>query len=132
MKLLRSRSRALEATATLLSLALLVTPASAMMDCSNIVVDGEKFDFSALDGPHSLVTSHKPPQVYELVNTTYTLNICKSLVKDGPANESCPNGARGEQFLHFLFQYVFWGDALIYFESKEWKKADNATCEKKK
>lgn len=96
MKLLRSRSPALEATATLLSLALLVTPVLAMLQCGNIVVDGEKFDFSALNGPHSVVTTHKPPSVYELVNTTYTLDICKSLKKDGPASESCPNGARGE------------------------------------
>lgn len=77
-------------------MSLLATPAAAMLRCEHIQVDGQKFNFKDLGGPHSVVTwqDHLPP--YDFVNTTYTIDLCAPLKKDGPASESCPNGARGQ------------------------------------
>lgn len=84
--------------AALLSLALLATPASAMLRCDHIQVDSQKFNFKDLAGPHSVVTWQENLPPYDFVNTTYTIDLCAPLKKDGPASESCPNGARGESF----------------------------------
>lgn len=94
------------------ALALVATPASAMLRCEHIQVDGQKFNFKDLSGPHSVVTwqDHLPP--YDFVNTTYTLDLCAPLKKDGPASESCPNGARGVSaslFLGPFWRQVVWG-----------------------
>lgn len=94
MKLLQSHSPATGSAATLLSIALLAAPSSAMLRCDNVLVDGQKFNFLGLKGPHSVVTWHQE-QVFEYVNTTYTLDLCAPLKKDGPSDQSCPNGARG-------------------------------------
>lgn len=65
-----------------------------MLRCDHVQADGQKFNFKELGGPHSVVTWHKDTE-FEYVNTTYTLDLCAPLKKDGPSNESCPNGARG-------------------------------------
>lgn len=93
MKLPYSNSPAAETAAALLSLALLATPASAMLQCEHIQVDGQKFNFKSLSGPHSVVTSYQETAV--TVNTTYTLDLCAALKKDGDSTQSCPNGAKG-------------------------------------
>lgn len=95
MRLSRSRSPAAEPVAALLSLALLAVPASAMLQCDRVLADGQKFNFKELGGPHSVVTWQKGGTDFDFVNTTYTLDLCAPLKKDGPPNESCPNGARG-------------------------------------
>lgn len=101
MKLSPARSSAAveSATVAVVSLALLVTPVASMLDCKNIVVDGQKFNFGALEGPHSVVTwqKHEQPRPWEFVNSTYTVDLCRALVKKGGAedSESCPNGTRG-------------------------------------
>lgn len=94
MKLPCSRSPTADYAAALLSMALLATPATAMLQCDHVQIDGQKFNFKQLGGPHSVVTWHQE-DVFEYVNTTYTLDLCAPLKKDGPSNESCPNGARG-------------------------------------
>lgn len=63
------------------------------LDCSNIRVDGQKFDLSKLKGAHSVVTTLLEPSTMEHHNTTYTLDVCGPLEKKG-ANK-CPNGTRG-------------------------------------
>lgn len=65
--------------------------------CDHIQVDGQKFDFSSLGGPHSVITTIRNETPWEWRNTTYTLDLCKPLEKKGGgrASESCPNGSRG-------------------------------------
>lgn len=63
------------------------------LDCSNIRVDGQKFDLSKLGGAHSVVTTRFEPSIPGHSNTTYTLDVCGPLEKKG-ANK-CPNGTRG-------------------------------------
>lgn len=69
-----------------------------MLQCDKILVDGQKFNFKDLGGPHSVVTTQRldENQPFQHRNTTYTLDLCAPLKKDGPKQESCPNGARGE------------------------------------
>ena len=76
-------------------LVLLATPTAAMLRCSELVVDGHKFDFGPLGGPHSVVTSEFHPPTF--TNTTYTLDICAFLKRssDVPKDQQCANGARG-------------------------------------
>lgn len=68
-----------------------------MLRCDHIQVDGQKFNFRDLGGPHSVVTTQAQPEwePYDYINTTYTLDLCAPLKKDGPVKESCPNGSRG-------------------------------------
>ncbi|KAF3766050.1 hypothetical protein M406DRAFT_231604, partial [Cryphonectria parasitica EP155] len=66
---------------------------SAMFWCNQVQVDGQRWNFEALAGPHSVVTWQEQ-QPFQFVNTTYTLDLCAPLKKEGPADESCPNGAR--------------------------------------
>ncbi|KAK7746941.1 type II membrane protein [Cytospora paraplurivora] len=93
-----STSPAADPAAGILSLLLLATPAAAMLRCDHIQVDGQKFNFRDLGGPHSVVTTQAQPEwePYDYINTTYTLDLCAPLKKDGPVKESCPNGSRGE------------------------------------
>ncbi|KAI2602317.1 autophagy-related protein 27 [Hypoxylon sp. NC1633] len=77
----------------LLSLLLAPLPASAMFRCNQIVADKQRFDLNKLGGPHSVITS----QIIDgdPHNTTYTVDICRPLKKDGAKKqEQCPNGAR--------------------------------------
>ncbi|CAI4211863.1 unnamed protein product [Parascedosporium putredinis] len=85
--------RLARADALLLSV-LLATPATSMLYCDNILVDGYGFNLEKLGGPHSVVTTLREPPSYS--NTTYTVDICKPLKKSGdaPKNEQCPNGTR--------------------------------------
>ncbi|KAJ9138675.1 Autophagy-related protein 27 [Pleurostoma richardsiae] len=86
-------SRSSAADAAFLSL-LLAAPSAAMLRCDHIQVDGQKFNFKELGGPHSVVTSKEIPPNY--LNTTYTLDLCRPLKKKSgaPKRESCPNGTR--------------------------------------
>ncbi|KAH8878996.1 autophagy-related protein 27 [Thozetella sp. PMI_491] len=89
-----SRPSAPEA-AVLLALLTSATPAAAkLLDCENLLVDGHKFNFWELRGPHSVVTSGFQSPTY--TNTTYTIDICRYLERsnDVPANEQCSNGAK--------------------------------------
>ncbi|KAI8687714.1 Autophagy-related protein 27 [Fusarium keratoplasticum] len=70
------------------------------LDCSNIRVDGQKFDLSKLKGAHSVVTTRFEPSTMEHYNTTYTLDVCGPLEKKG-ANK-CPNGTRVCAVTHLL------------------------------
>ncbi|KAK7740060.1 type II membrane protein [Diaporthe eres] len=72
------------------------TPATAMLQCDKILIDRQKFNFKDLGGPHSVVTTQEldENQPFQFRNTTYTLDLCAPLKKDGPTRESCPNGAR--------------------------------------
>lgn len=69
-----------------------------MLQCDKILVDRQKFNFKDLGGPHSVVTTQQldENQPFQYRNTTYTLDLCAPLKKDGPKEEMCPNGARGE------------------------------------
>lgn len=91
-------SPAAQSAAGLLYLLLLATPATAMLQCDKIVADRQKFNFKDLGGPHSVVTTQQLEEwePFQYRNTTYTLDLCAPLKKDGPRDESCPNGARGE------------------------------------
>ena len=72
-----------------------VTVAVGNIDCSHIVIDKAPFDLSELDGPKSVL--HSVDQGVSLKNTTYTIDICKNLVraKGVPKNDQCPSGTRG-------------------------------------
>ncbi|EFX06284.1 autophagy protein [Grosmannia clavigera kw1407] len=73
--------------------ALTAQPAAAMLQCGHIQADGQRFDLSALKGPHSvLTTQHTPPTDQ---NTTYTIDLCGPLKRKGdvPKGEECPNGS---------------------------------------
>jgi Autophagy-related protein 27 len=81
-------------------------PAEAMLRCKEVVADGQKFDFGALAGPHTVVTTEfSPPSYY---NTTYTLDICAPLKRKGevPKGYECPNGSRGEFSFSFFFPFL--------------------------
>ncbi|KAI9737599.1 MAG: hypothetical protein M1818_005603 [Claussenomyces sp. TS43310] len=70
-----------------------VITALGNIDCSRIVTEGKTFDLVALEGMHSVMTSHEQPPAY--INTTYSIDICRPLKK--PAKEShnwCPGGTR--------------------------------------
>ncbi|KAI1374766.1 autophagy-related protein 27 [Hypoxylon crocopeplum] len=80
--------------ALLLSLFLAPLPTAAMFRCNDIVADKQRFDLSALGGPHSVVMTHMVGEKSH--NTTYTVDICRPLKKQGDAKkeEQCPNGSR--------------------------------------
>jgi len=71
-----------------------VATAASNSWCNRVVVDGRQYNLEKLGGPHSVVVSN--PTGARLHNTTYTLDICKPLVKsgDGPKEEKCPDGTR--------------------------------------
>lgn len=81
---------------SILALVAAVQPAAAMLSCDRVVADKQIFDFSALKGPHSVVTTlHTPPTEQ---NVTYTLDLCGPLKRKGdvPKGEECPNGSWGK------------------------------------
>jgi len=67
-----------------------------MLQCKDMVLDGHKFDFGSLEGPHTVITSEFHPPTY--TNTTYTLDLCAFLKRksDAKKDEDCPNGTRGK------------------------------------
>lgn len=67
-----------------------------MLDCSKVVVDDTKFDFSPLKGPHTITTSEFHPPTFS--NTTYTLDLCAYLKRkdDVKKGDECPNNTKGE------------------------------------
>lgn len=69
------------------------TVAALSLDCEHIRVEGANFNLGKLKGPHSVVTTKwlEPSHV----NTTYTLDLCRNLVKK--KGDACPNGTRGEE-----------------------------------
>lgn len=72
-----------------------VEAAAAGSWCNRVVVNERQYNLEKLGGPHSVVVSN--PSGANLHNTTYTLDICKPLVKagDAPKEERCPDGTRG-------------------------------------
>jgi hypothetical protein len=72
--------------------------AATGLDCRKIMTGNQQFNLEKLGGPHSVVTTlyESIPQTH--LNTTYTLDICAPLKKDGKAKktEQCPNGTRGK------------------------------------
>ncbi|KAK2762106.1 hypothetical protein FQN54_001113 [Arachnomyces sp. PD_36] len=82
-------------TAILPLLTLLPSLSSAVtFDCEQVLVEGKKFNFGALGGPHSVtnIVDHPPG----IINTTYTLDICKPLRRTKGVNRDyeCPNYTR--------------------------------------
>lgn len=73
-----------------LALLPLVSANTGAVTCDNIQVNGQKYDFSALDKPHTvwIVDEDSPPAVY---NTTWTVNICSQLKidKDREEKDQC-------------------------------------------
>ncbi|KFH48535.1 Autophagy-related protein-like protein [Hapsidospora chrysogenum ATCC 11550] len=86
-----------QASAIFLPLLLAPLPAAANLQCDKIVVEGHNFNLKELGGPHSVVTSRWDPETANLINTTYTVDICQPLKKSGkvPQGEECPNGTWG-------------------------------------
>ena len=73
---------------------LLPSAIAISVDCSNIVVDGQKFDFLKLGGRKTVTWTYDlPPNSYG--ETAFTIDICKPLDKTGPKGEDCPHGTRG-------------------------------------
>lgn len=85
-----SRLRAADAVLLLSLLSAPLPALSASLDCNDVRIDKESFNLSKLGGPHSVVTSRANELGH--LNTTYTVDICKPLVKK---NEACPKGTRG-------------------------------------
>lgn len=73
----------------------LSTEAAEVMNCKEIVVDGHKYNFGELGGPHTVVTNEYDPPAY--YNYTYTLDICAPLKRKGDVKkeEQCAGDARG-------------------------------------
>ena len=85
----------LSSSAALLSLLLISSPATAMLRCAELQIDGHMFDLSPLAGPHTVVTSeHSPPSWF---NTSYTLDVCAFLKRKGDVKKEwvCPGKSRG-------------------------------------
>ncbi|KAK3490202.1 autophagy-related protein 27 [Neurospora hispaniola] len=79
--------------ATITTAAAAAQPAE-IMRCKEIVVDGHKYDFGELGGPHTVVTNEYDPPAY--YNYTYTLDICAPLKRKGDLKkeEQCGGDAR--------------------------------------
>lgn len=83
----------------MLASVLLLVPSSvsgaSFLRCGELVVEGHKFDFSPLKGPHTITTSEFHPPTYS--NTTYTLDLCAYLKRkdDVKKGDECPNNTRG-------------------------------------
>ncbi|KAK3344631.1 autophagy-related protein 27 [Neurospora tetraspora] len=69
-------------------------PPAEVMRCKEIVVDGHKYNFGELGGPHTVVTNEYDPPAY--YNYTYTLDICAPLKRKGDVKkeEQCGGDAR--------------------------------------
>ncbi|PQE30835.1 Autophagy-related 27 protein [Rutstroemia sp. NJR-2017a WRK4] len=73
----------------------LLGAASGNFDCKNIVIDGRTFNLGPLDGPRSVLHSVEDfigDEGRGWTNTTYTIDICKAIVKKG--FHECPGGTR--------------------------------------
>jgi autophagy-related protein 27 len=85
-------------TSLCLTLLPLVSASTGAVTCDNIQVKGQKYDFSALDKPHSvwIVDEDSPPAVY---NTTWTVNICSHLKidKSRELEDQCKAATNSEQ-----------------------------------
>ncbi|KAK0651494.1 autophagy-related protein 27 [Cercophora newfieldiana] len=82
----------LAATATAAGVTLAVTDAA--LNCKSIAVDSHTYDFSALKGPHTVVTTEfAAPSYY---NRTYTIDLCAPLQRKGEveARYRCPEGTQ--------------------------------------
>jgi hypothetical protein len=79
-----------------------VSGSSSSLRCGELEVDGHKFDFSPLKGPHTVTTSEFHPPTY--TNTTYTLDLCAYLKRKGDVKkgDECPKDTRGG-FRYFFF-----------------------------
>ena len=96
-----------QASAFFVSLLLAPLPASAMLHCENVLIEGHSFNLKELGGPHSVVTSRWEDSSQTHYNTTYTVDICEGLSKGGgKKEEQCPTGTRG--LLRPLFIPEFW------------------------
>jgi hypothetical protein len=84
--------------AALLFLGPLSVSGASPLRCGELEVEGHKFDFSALKGPHTVTTSEFHPPTYS--NTTYTLDLCAYLKRkdDVKKGDACPSSTRGESF----------------------------------
>jgi len=88
-------SSSLSASLLPLLVSLLSTPTTALtFDCSQVVIGDFKFDLSPLGGPHSVIKLDKTP--VSILNTTFTLDICKPLAKTGDKFKDPPTGSRGK------------------------------------
>ncbi|KAF2084065.1 hypothetical protein K490DRAFT_8191, partial [Saccharata proteae CBS 121410] len=64
------------------------------LNCNDIIIDGQKFDLSPLDGPHAIHYIYEsPPTTF---NTTFMVDICKPLgkLKGVDKGYQCPVGTR--------------------------------------
>lgn len=90
------------AEAALLSTLLFPVLAAAVgnIDCNHVRVDKTSFDLSQLGGPRSVL--HSVDQGVSLLNTTYTIDICRPLTRaaDVPKEQQCPGGTRGRTIAH--------------------------------
>ena len=66
------------------------------IDCHHVRVKSKDFDLSPLGGPRSVL--HSVDEGLSFKNTTYTIDICRSLSrrKDVPKDHQCPFGTRGK------------------------------------
>lgn len=73
-----------------------------MLDCSKVIVDETKFDFSPLKGPHTITTSEFHPPTF--TNTTYTLDLCAYLKRkdDVKKGDECPNNTKVCAIKHLI------------------------------
>lgn len=88
------------------SFLLLPSLSSALtFDCTHLRVEGHRYDFSALGGPHSVIIPQDTPP--SITNTTYTIDLCYPLEKKSnvPKLDQCHAGARGEYPLSFHAVY---------------------------
>jgi hypothetical protein len=86
----------------LFSSALFTSLASASgFDCKDIVVDKVKYDLSGLDGVHTIYHVEKT-EAY-VVNTTYVLNICKTLGKASIRGDLKCGTSKNSAYIAFLF-----------------------------
>ena len=81
-----------------LSAALLIPSLAAAVsfDCREVITGRHKFDLSPLGGHHSV--SHAVRSAPNVLNTTYTVDICQKLGRDknAPYENQCPEGTRGK------------------------------------
>lgn len=65
------------------------------LDCKDVRVDGNGYDFTELGGPRQVHwVEDQPPSI---LNTTFTIDICHPLkvVKGIKKEDQCPTGTRG-------------------------------------
>lgn len=89
-------------SSTFLPLSIVSLVAGQSFDCKTILADGQAFDISPLEGPHSVVHLHRTPTA--LKNTTFTIDLCKPLdrAKSTDKNKECPSSTRGMKSALFI------------------------------